>query len=207
MQRLATWLRETDRENFGRFFARHPGLQVFDARINAFDLADMDGLLITGGPDISAEFHPEPPRDPSLIEEPEPLRDAWEFGAVRAAYERGLPVLCVCKGLQVLNLALGGTLHLDIPGHRPPEMKYGNLQPLRYETSARHRFAHVNSSHHQALDRVAEPLEVEAWHAEDGVIEQVRLRDYSWGVGVQYHPERDLAYAPLFDDFFAQSPS
>ena len=65
----------------------------------------------------------------------------------------------------------------------------------------------MNSSHHQALDRVADPLEIEAWHAGDGVIEQVRLRDYPWGLGVQYHPERDWIYASLFEDFFAQLQS
>ena len=104
----------------------------------------------------------------------------------------------------MLNVALGGTLHLDIRGHDLPEMKSQNVQPLRFATSARHRIEQVNSSHHQALDRVAEALEVEAWHGGDDVIEQVRIRDYPWGVGVQYHPERDSIYTSLFEDFFAQ---
>ena len=108
--------------------------------------------------------------------------------------------------MQVLNVALGGTLHLDIRGHDLPEMKLHNVQPLRYDPVARQRFERVNSSHHQALDRVAEPLAVEAWHAEDGVVEQVRIKDYPWGRGVQYHPERDLIYTPLFDDFLTQLP-
>jgi putative glutamine amidotransferase len=117
---------------------------------------------------------------------------------------RGLPILCICKGVQVLNVALDGTLHLDIRGHDLPEMKHHNVQPLRYDSVARHRFDLVNSSHHQALDRVADALAVEAWHAGDEVIEQVRIKDYPWGVGVQYHPERDMIYAPLFDDFLTQ---
>ena len=83
-------------------------------------------------------------------------------------------------------------------------MKSQNIQPLRFERAARHRFDMVNSSHHQALDRVADALEVEGWHAGDGTIEQVHLRNYPWGVGVQYHPERDTIYASLFEDFFAQ---
>ena len=61
----------------------------------------------------------------------------------------------------------------------------------------------MNSSHHQAIDELAGPLFVEAWHAGDGIIEQVRIKNYPWGVGVQYHPERDLLYAPLFEDFLA----
>jgi len=201
---LGTWIRECDSDPFARFFAQHPQVEVRNARSTPVDLAGMRGLLISGGPDISAPFHVDPPLDPALIIEPEPERDAWEFAALRHALDRGLPILCICKGFQILNIALGGTLHLDIRGHDLPEMKFGNLQPLRYDRAAVHQFALVNSSHHQALNRVAESLEVEAWHAGDGIVEQVRLRAYPWAVGVQYHPERDLLYAPLFDDFLTQ---
>ncbi len=204
MPHLGSWIRESDDDNFARFLAPHPEIALRNARLAPVDLSTLDGLLITGGPDISAEFHVEPPADPSLIIDPEPERDAWEFTAVRAAYERGLPIFAICKGLQVLNVALGGTLHLDIRGHDAPEMKLQNVQPLRFDASARHRFEMVNSSHHQALHRVADALEIEAWHAADDTIEQVRLRDYPWGLGVQYHPERDWIYASLFEDFFAQ---
>ncbi len=204
MLHLASWIRECDGAHFARFFALRPDLRVSDARRGPVDLATVGGLLLTGGPDIAAEFHCEPPHDLALIHDPEPERDAWEFAAVHFAYERGLPIFAICKGVQVLNVALGGTLHLDIRGHDAPEMKSQNVQPLRYAAGARHRFEMVNSSHHQALARVADALDVEAWHAGDGVIEQVRIRDYPWGVGVQYHPERDLIYAPLFEDFLAQ---
>jgi len=204
MPQLASWIRECDDAHFARFFALQPHLRVHDARRAPVDLDTMAGLLLTGGPDVAAEFHGEPPSDPALIREPDPVRDAWEFAAVRAAYDRGLPILAICKGVQVLNLALGGTLQLDIRGHDLPEMKTANVQPLRFAAGARHRFENVNSSHHQALDRLAAPLAVEAWHAGDGIIEQVRLRDYPWGVGVQYHPERDMLYAALFADFFVQ---
>jgi putative glutamine amidotransferase len=204
MPHLGSWIRESDEENFARFLAPHPEITLHDARVAPVDLSILDGLLVTGGPDISAEFHPEPPPDFSVIRDPEPERDAWEFAAVRDAYERGLPIFAICKGLQVLNVALGGTLHFDIRGHDLPEMKLENVQPLRFDKSTRHRIEKVNSSHHQALDRVADSLEVEAWHADDGIIEQVRLRNYPWGLGVQYHPERDWIYASLFEDFFAQ---
>ncbi|MCE9610273.1 MAG: gamma-glutamyl-gamma-aminobutyrate hydrolase family protein [Chthoniobacter sp.] len=204
MPQLASWIRECDDAHFARFFALQPNLRVCDARRTPVDLDAMAGLLLTGGPDIAAEFHGQTPVNPALIREPDPVRDAWEFAAVRAAYGRGLPILAICKGVQVLNLALGGTLHLDIRGHDLPEMKTANVQPLRFAAGVRHRFEHVNSSHHQALDRVADALEIEAWHAGDGIIEQVRLRNYGWGVGVQFHPERDMLYAPLFTDFFAQ---
>jgi putative glutamine amidotransferase len=207
MPHLASWIRESDRANFDQFLAPHPEISLGNARLGEVDLATIDGLLVTGGPDISAEFHVPPPGDVSLIRDPEPERDAWEIAAVRSAVGRGLPIFCICKGLQVLNVALGGTLRLDIPGHDLPEMKLQNVQPLRFDASARQRFEKVNSSHHQALDRVADALEVEAWHAGDGIVEQVRIRNYPWGLGVQYHPERDLIYASLFEEFFAQLKS
>ena len=204
MSEIATWIRESDEPLFAQFHGRHPEIRVANARCGPVDLAAARGVMISGGPDIAPEFHTEPPRDPSLIRDAEPERDAWEFAAVRSAVERGLPIFCICKGVQVLNVALGGTLHLVIRGHDLPEMKSANVQPLRHAAIARHRFEKVNSSHHQALDRVADALEVEAWHAGDGIIEQVRIRDYPWGIGVQYHPERDMGYASLFEDFFAQ---
>jgi putative glutamine amidotransferase len=204
MREVATWIRQCDEPLFARFLARHPDIRVANARRGPVDFADVRGVMITGGRDIALQFHNEPPREHWLIRDPDPVRDAWELAAVRFAHERGLPLFCVCKGMQVLNVALGGTLLMDIPGHNLPDMKDGNIQPLRHAAGARHRFEMVNSSHHQALDRVADALEVEAWHAGDGIIEQVRIRDYPWGIGVQYHPERDVSYAPLFDDFFAQ---
>jgi putative glutamine amidotransferase len=155
---LGTWIRECDEADFQRFFSLRPEMVVHNARRKPVDIAEMDGLLISGGPDIDAAFHHERPDDVSLIINPEPERDRWEFGAVLAACERGLPMLCICKGVQVLNVALGGTLHLHIEGHNAPEMKIHNVQPLRYSTAAHHRFPLVNSSHHQALDRLGEGL-------------------------------------------------
>jgi putative glutamine amidotransferase len=204
MPQLASWIRESDQENFSRFLDPHPDISVRNARVDPVDLQEIDGLLVTGGPDISAEFLAQEHVDPALIHDPEPVRDAWEFEAIKAAFERGLPILAICKGVQALNVALGGTLLLDIRGHDLPEMKLANLQPLRHTASARHRFERVNSSHHQAIDRLASPLEIEAWHADDDIIEQVRIRKYPWGLGVQYHPERDPDAASLFDDFLAQ---
>ena len=209
---LATWIREVDEAPFARWFAERPGLDVRNARLSSADPTLLDeplppgtaGLLLTGGPDISAEFLGQPVPDPSIIEEPEPARDRWEFAALQIALERTLPILAICKGAQLLNVGLGGTLHLDIRGHAAPELRDGNLQTLRYAESApaAPRFDTVNSSHHQALDQLGEGLKVEAWSAADNIIEQVRLRDYPYCVGVQFHPERHARYAPLFQDFF-----
>ena len=204
MANVAGWVRECDEGIFRRFFDAHPGVRLCNARTGDVNVKAMDGLLITGGEDIAAEFLNQEVPDPSLIHDPQPDRDAWEFGALRFALEEGKPVFAICKGHQVLNVALGGTLLLDIPGHNQPELKTQNLQQLRYASSVdgRRSFPLVNSSHHQAIDKPGDGLEVEAWCAADGVIEQVKIRDYPFGQGVQYHPERDWLYKNLFEDFF-----
>src|SRR5438874_10932136 len=107
--------------------------------------------------------------------------------------------------MQTLNVALGGTLYLDIRGHNLPEQKTHDVQPLRSNARARHRFEKVNSSHHQAIDKLGEGLEVESWCATDDIIEQVKLRAYPFALAVQYHPERGKIYDELFDDFVAQA--
>jgi putative glutamine amidotransferase len=164
----------------------------------------MDGLLLTGGSDITLEFLRQENVDPNLIDKDDldPNRDLWEFEAISKALKRGLPILAICRGIQVLNVALGGTLKLDIPGHRLPQQKEQDIQPLRYDGKAKHRFENVNSSHHQAIDRLADGFEVEAWSADDDIIEQVRLRNYPFALGVQYHPERGKIYDALFENFF-----
>jgi len=208
MPNLATWMREKDQKWFQPFFAKHPEIHVCDARKGHVSTEEMDGLLLTGGSDIAPEFLRQLVPDPSLLEKDLDLaRDRWEFNAVKKAITRGLPLLAICKGLQVVNVALGGTLKLDIPGHKLPEMKDHDVQPLRYDAKATHRLEKVNSSHHQAIDHIGEGLEVEAWCATDDIVEQLRLRDYPFGLAVQYHPERGKIYDGLFDDFFSRLSS
>lgn len=201
MPRLASWIRRRDAKWFHPILANHPEVMVLNAAGDQFALGEMDGLLLTGGNDISREFLRQPVPDPSVLEEGDLARDKWEFGAAEHALDRGLPIFAICKGMQVLNVALGGTLRLDISGHDLPEQKSHDIQPLRNEVSAAHRFEKVNSSHHQAIDRPADAFVVESWCARDDVIEQMRLRDRPFGLAVQYHPERGPLYAPLFADF------
>ena len=203
MPKLATWLRGKDEKWFQPFFDRHPEIEICNALTSSVDVGACDGLLLTGGADIAPELLRQPVPDPSVVDPDfDPVRDRWEFESVAKAFERGIPVLGICKGMQVLNVALGGTLKLDISGHNAPELKDRDLQPLRNDRGAAHRFDQVNSSHHQALDSLADGLIAEAWCATDEVIEQVRLRDYPFALGVQYHPERGKIYDVLFDDFF-----
>ena len=205
MSKLAIWLREKDEKWFQPFFTKHSEIEICNARNGQVAIADADGLLLTGGPDIAADFLKQPVPDPSVLDpDVDLVRDRWEFAAVDAALARGLPVLAICKGMQLLNVALGGTLKLDIPGHKLPEQKDNDIQPLRSETKAAHRFDKVNSSHHQAVDRLGTGLEVESWCATDDIVEQIRLRNYPFGLGVQYHPERGKIYGSLFEDFFSR---
>ena len=212
MPTVATWIREKDEPFFARWFVDRPDLAVHNACHAPLASGgapvlspEVDGLLLTGGPDIAAEYLHQPVPDPSVIEQDaQPARDRWEFAAACEATARGLPVFAICKGVQVLNVALGGTLHLDIPGHNAPELRLGNLQSVAYAPAApaHTRYERINSSHHQALDRLGDGLEVEAWSPGDGIIEQVRRRGGPYCFGVQYHPERHEQYAALFQEFF-----
>ena len=187
MPNVATWMRAKDAKWFRPVFAKHPGVRVWNARTQSIPLEKMDGLLLTGGPDIAPEFLRQPVPDPSVLDKDVDLaRDEWEFGAVHDALARGLPIFAICKGLQVFNVALGGTLKLDIRGHDLPEQKDHNIQSLRNDRSASHRFEKVNSSHHQAIERLAQNCEVESWCATDDIIEQMRLRDHPFALAVQY---------------------
>ena len=205
MPKLATWLREKDKRWFQPFFDRHPEIQICNALEVHCDIGETDGLLLTGGSDIAPEFLRQEIPDPDVLEKDvDPVRDRWEFDAIPKAIDRGLPTLAICKGMQVLNVALGGTLKLDIPGHRVAEMKENDIQPLRHDRAARHQFQKVNSSHHQAVDRIGDGFIVEAWCATDDIIEQMRLGDYPYALAVQYHPERGTIYDDLFEDFFCR---
>src|SRR6266480_7675230 len=168
MRNLATWLREKDEKWFRPIFEKHPEIKIWNALSQELPLEEMHGLLLTGGSDIAPEFLRQEIVDPSVLDkEVDVTRDRWEFAAVQEGLSRGLPILAICKGLQVLNVALGGTLKLDILGHKHPDQKDHDIQPLRYDTTANHRFEKVNSSHHQAVDRVADGFEVEAWCVTD----------------------------------------
>lgn len=205
MPNLATWIREKDAKWFRPIFRKHPEIHVWNARKRNFPLDQMDGLLLTGGSDISPEFLRQKVVDPAVLDKHvDPERDRWEFAAVREALSRGLPIFAICKGLQVFNVALGGILKLDIKGHNLPEQRNREIQSLRHARRASHRFPRVNSAHHQAIEQPGDNLEVEAWSAHDGIIEQIQMQKYPFARAVQYHPERSRVYDSLFEEFFSR---
>jgi len=128
-------------------------------------------------------------------------RDELELYLVRRLVEEDIPVLGICRGIQVMNVALGGTLLADIPNHRHAKspalmhqvewMRDGRLPRVLGDCRR------ANSTHHQAVGRVAAALQVVA-QAGDGIIEAVELPGARFCVGVQFHPERLLQVAPEF---------
>lgn len=166
------------------------------------------GLLLTGGADVSHKFYA--PRMPATqratIQGVDEVRDAMEIWLTRAAVRDNRPVLGICRGIQVMNVALGGTLVPDIPNHRHPQAD-GLIHTLRWEPASKIRaalgtpVAPVNTSHHQALDRVARGLRVTA-RAEDGGIEAVEHTTARFFWGVQFHPERLVEVAPQYRRLF-----
>lgn len=160
----------------------------------------LDGLVIAGGADIDpATYGAEP--DP-LTGTPQTDRDNAEFALVEAALKLDLPVLGVCRGMQVLNVALGGTLHQHIEGHNEAPGVFGHTDITVVPGTQLHAIlgdhTNVQCHHHQSLDRIADGLRVTA-QAPDGTVEAVELEGSRFVVGVQSHPEQDIEDLRLFE--------
>ena len=163
---------------------------------------EIDGLLLSGGSDLDPSYYGEDPLPELGVTVPG--RDAFEMTLLEHALRRGIPVFGICRGMQVLNVALGGTLYQDLPSQLHPDLIAHRQQSPKWqwthevEVDGDSHVAgimgttelRVNSYHHQAIKDLAEPL-VAVAHASDGVIEIVESRNFSkrWLVGVQWHAE------------------
>jgi putative glutamine amidotransferase len=180
----------------------------------------LDGICLSGGPDVEpacygADAHPE-------LGPTEPDVDLFELGLARAARRRGLPILAICRGMQVLNVSRGGTLVQHLPDlgddvtHRQAEPASQATHAVTLATDSRlagltgSERIDVNSFHHQGIDRLGTGLRPVAW-AEDGVIEAVEVPGESFTVGVQWHaeclterPEQARLFLALIDAAEAQ---
>jgi putative glutamine amidotransferase len=173
-----------------------------DARAPLVLLDKIDALIVIGGADLDpASYGAE--RDP-LTESTYPDRDAFELALLRGAIERGMPVLGICRGMQALNVALGGTLvqHIpDVDGNGPHRKIVGTFDGNEQTVSldqgslaaqAVGEESHVGRCHHhQAVDELGEGLVVTGRTEEDGMVEAIETNNGSWVLGVQWHPEAD----------------
>jgi putative glutamine amidotransferase len=153
----------------------------------------VDGVCLSGGPDIDPHGYGEEERDPQLGTT-EPTLDGYELALAQLADARGVPVLGICRGVQTLNVARGGTLHQHLEGHRQTEAGRVTSHSVRIEPGSRLARvmgvteADVNSFHHQAANRLGQGLRAVAW-APDGLVEGLESDGDALYLGVQWHAE------------------
>lgn len=160
----------------------------------------VDGMVFTGGPDINSKYYNQRPHPKSS--KPAALRDNFEINLIKKAVEMKLPIFCICRGHQLLNIALGGTLYQDLKllpqeaiTHAGPRFvtdaeHYVKIKPgsLLYSILKKRRIM-CNSSHHQVINKPGAGLTATAW-APDNVIEALELDNYPFLISIQWHPER-----------------
>ena len=211
--RWRTWIREAvvSPVSYTRAVERAGGTPVVLPPVPSSSIpsliAALDGLLVSGGRDVDPSLYDEAPHDHTDV--PEHRRDRFELLMIRAAIDADLPFLAICRGLQVLNVARGGTLIQHLPdqlgneSHKPDPVKFTTHD---VQISAGSKLAGVlgesalvPAMHHQAINRLGTGLTTVAW-TEDKVIEAVEMTGHRFGLGVQWHPEEGDD-ARLFEAF------
>ncbi|MBR2823209.1 MAG: gamma-glutamyl-gamma-aminobutyrate hydrolase family protein [Clostridia bacterium] len=175
-------------------------------------LSQVDGLLLTGGGDVEPALYGEE-RLP-VCGEASPERDAMEFPLLRMALARKMPVLAICRGMQVLCAALGGTLYQDLPTQFSAEISHSRMDrpadpihPVRLLAGTKLAVIigtdtlDVNTRHHQGAKTLPDCL-IPSAVAPDGLVEGIELTEYPFAVGVQWHPESMQARYPLHRKIF-----
>ena len=201
--------------------------RVLEASADAAQaIAGIDGLMLTGGDDVAPSRYGEAAHE--TVTEAEPGRDEFEIALVAAARARNLPILAICRGVQVLNVACGGTLVQDIPTQIPGALEHSLAVPKHEPYELAHEVwvdkdsllttllgerllgsdtCEVNSRHHQAVKTVAPGFRVSAT-APDGVIEAIEDPGARFCIGVQWHPEnfwRTGEFRQMFEGFLEAS--
>jgi putative glutamine amidotransferase len=198
-------------------------VRVLDASMNVQEaLAGLDGLLLTGGEDVSPATYGERPH--AKLGAVDPQRDAFELALIGAARAKDLPIFGICRGIQILNVAFGGSLVQDVPTEVAGALEHSLPVPQHESYALAHEVwleadsllarlmrerlsdadsCEVNSRHHQAVKRVANGFRVSAT-APDGVIEAIEDPAARFCLAVQWHPEnfwRTGEFRPLFEGF------
>jgi putative glutamine amidotransferase len=198
-------------------------VRILDHTLPSAEALDgLDGLMLTGGDDVAPSRYGEPKLD--VVVEAAPERDDFEIALVKEARARDLPILAICRGIQVMNVAFGGSLVQDIPSQVPGAVEHKLAVPSHPSFAFAHEVwfekdsllgrllgerlgdtdsCEVNSRHHQAVKRVASGFQVSAT-APDGVIEAIEDPGARFCLGVQWHPEnfwRTGEFRTLFEGF------
>ena len=174
---------------------------------------DVGGLLLTGGPDIDPALYGADP-DPEAGLKLNRVLDDLEMRILEYALGRDMPVLAICRGMQLLNVAFGGKLIQDLPNHKSEKVN-GTWEPTSHTiylapgakaapVIGMAGFFKVNSLHHQGLKEAqrAPRLMTTAYEVEDGLIEGLESPEHSWVIGLQCHPERQDEVPKMFDNLF-----
>ncbi len=182
----------------------------------------VSGLLLCGGVDVHPKYYGQE-IDPQAGVEAWAARDEMELALLRHALEQDMPVLAICRGMQVLNVAFGGSLIQDVPDHGPGNIdkdmvQQATMHPVYVSPGSRlgaiiglGAVYRTNSWHHQGLrERHRAPgLLASAYHPQDGIIEGLESTQHDWVIGVQCHPEREAEvprnFLRLFDGFIERA--
>ena len=177
-----------------------PDPAVTDAPDGVLDL--LDGLLLAGGVDLVPASYDASPL-PTTVRG-DPARDAFEIALTTRALERDLPFLGICRGMQILNVARGGTLRQDLPqelGHDHHRRRLGSFEGSDHEVrlaeeslaarAAGETLHNTKSHHHQGVDEIGEGLVITGWATMDELPEAIEAPDLRYALGVQWHPEAD----------------
>ena len=176
-------------------------------------LSLVDGLMLMGGGDVEPSCYGGSSHESLYGIEPD--RDAFEIALLHAVARDGVPTLAICRGIQVMNVAFGGTLHEHLPdvegmgSHRPPLSDEPVQHAVKLAVGSKVSYAAgtevlmCSSHHHQGIDRLGDGLVPTGW-SDDGLVEAVELDGDGWMIGVQWHPEETAGLDPtqqrLFDE-------
>ena len=175
---------------------------------------NIDGLMLAGGPDVHPKHYSQDP-DPNSGSWYNEDLDEMELPILESAVKADLPILAICRGMQILNVSMGGSLIQNIDGHNSEEVE-GKERVSSYHriflspgcrlsaTVGSGGFVRVNHRHHQGIGEAqkSDNLMASAWSMEDGVIEGLESPNNRWVLGVQFHPERRGEIPPHFDKLF-----
>jgi putative glutamine amidotransferase len=169
----------------------------------------LDGLLIPGGWDVDPALYGQEPHP--ATDQPRPERDAWEQALIREAIRQDIPLLCICRGEQLLNVTLGGTLHQHLPevvGHGQHQLGGFQYNRIPVEVRPESQLSQligadvqmVPVAHHQAVDKLGDGLVASAW-TEEQVVEAIEYPAATFALGIQWHPEELTEDYALFQGF------